>query len=389
MPLGLDFLTQIVNIKLGDIDEQGLLAIDPFGSLHAVALDTGELFPGISTGATGNGFTVLTPGVVVFGKPRDGDACFMGCIDGKTILRGTQDTNRIAWLPVYSVPRVDGFGLTALSFAKGAFFVNHFSSDRSLHCAVSFDGFSFAEIGNIFSGVPLLDAGGTALDQNVSGAVAHNGKTYAAAGRFDPERPPGTIVRLTADYSMIWSSSSNGTDWSSGYSPNEITNPGADPNGTAYSGSSVEVFYTNIAGGAGLFVSAATTREGPFFVVEPTITTMEPTASAAVSSDGSSWETIRLPGVIHGAYSYVDNSNSASRGESVAFIKTKKDGDEKGYFLISSYGRTQVGSVGTVTSWCHRGDGHTWALVRSEGVIYGAVSAIAKDLATTTIVYLR
>src|SRR5262245_9475292 len=78
-----------INFPSKVVAEQGLLQI---GST-AVALDTGESFGGMSTGATGTliatkPFTVLTSGIVVYGQPQHGKPCFMACTDGTTILRG-------------------------------------------------------------------------------------------------------------------------------------------------------------------------------------------------------------------------------------------------------------------------------------------------------------
>jgi hypothetical protein len=394
MALDLDFLTRVVNVKWTGAPEQGLLATGSVFSLDtmvAIALDTGESFPGISCGATGNAITVLTSGIVVFGEPRDGDACFMACIDGRTILRGIDDDKGgIAWSPIHNVA-----GLTALSFAKDAFFVTY-SMDKTTDplCALSFDGQSFSEIGNIYSSVPPSPP-----DLRFSGAIAHNGTGYAAAGMYQaiPSQydQNGADVFFPDDYSMMWAFSNNGTAWGSGYSPNETTNPGANPVGAPLA--DFISAYTNIAGGAGLFVAAATTRIPWVAIpVEDTgthnIMVTRATASAAVSDDGHSWTTIPLPGVIEGDYSDRGTKNNSSYSDSVAFIKTENNGSG-GYFLISSNGiLTQGEFERPAVSWCHKGDGHSWSLIKSDtggANGYGTVSAIAKDLSSTRIVYLR
>lgn len=406
MALDLDFLTEIVNINW-DVEEQALL-VTSSNPLIAVALDTGETFSGVNSGASGqlllNTFTVLSKGIVVYGKPRNGDACFMACVDEITILRGVQDIDGdmegIVWSPIHSVPLTSGRGLTALSFAGDAFFITYSTdTDYLPFCAVSFDGVSFSEIGNIYPSVPLLDVGGEPNEEKISGAIAHNGTSYAAAGMFDttPSHYSPTLEITPADYAMMWGFSGDATNWSSGYSPDEVTNPGANPAPVftdVPGGFTSTVGFTNIAGGNGLFVAAATTREGPFIVQKPTetftIATTRPTASAAISSNGSSWITIRLPGAIQGNYIYdavssINIYNSRSVAASVAFIKT---GAKSGYFVISATGDVEEHSVQTSAgSWCWKGDGSSWSLVKQAGEDnFGTVSAIAKDLSSTKIV---
>jgi hypothetical protein len=380
----LDFPTQIVNVHWGGVPEQGLLSTDA----GAIALDSGETFPGIFAGASGtldsSTFTVLTNGVVVYGEPRDGDACFMACIDGMTIRRGIQDVDdadKIAWSTVYTVtPSASGYGLSSLSFAGGAFFVTYLTNSRSASfCAISFDGLVFSEIGNLYAGVPILsDEGG-----QIPGSVAYNGSRYATAGTYDHNvNSPNPVAD---DFNMMWATSNDGRSWSSGYSDSETTNPGIRADGIGLPNSGVA--YTTIAGGTGLFVTAATDRGQPWPVLS--ITTTRATAAAATSTDGRSWTTVDLPGVIQGKRtSAVDSSSSSA---SVVFVRDNPEDETAGYFLISANGGTQTGAVRTTKSWCFRGDGHTWAEVKSASNAggYFTVSAIAQDLSSTKIVYLR
>lgn len=370
------------------IAEQGLLKIGN----SAVALDTGDTFPGMATGATGllintKPFTILTPGIVVYGKPQHGRACFMACTDGATILRGHQDVGGdmegVVWDPVYTVPNNN---FSALSFAGGVFFVVQFGSGKmDSACAVSFDGENFSEIGNIYAGVPPISV----HDSLTPGAVAFNGRGYATSGYFltDPNYPN---VIVEGDFNMAWASSPDASGWSVGYTPDEMTSPGSYPYGRGIAG-----FLTSIAGGAGRFIATATTRKSfqSTFPVPGTSGTqftiyVVSTAAAALSSDGNSWTATNLPGAIEGLYeddgnaSFTNISNSAS--SSVVFVKT---GVKTGYFVITARGSVDKPRQPTrFASWCWKGDGSSWQLVKqADDASLTVVSAIARDLSSTKI----
>jgi hypothetical protein len=373
------------------IAEQGLLDTNS----AAVALDTGESFSGMRTGATGKlrntkPFTVLSSGIVVFGQPKAGreeDACFMACVDGTTILRGHQDVGGdmegIVWEPVYTVD-----GLCALSFAGGGFFVVYQPSDSGRldsSCAVSFNGTDFSEIGNLYGGLPSLSD----HDQLTPGSVAYNGNSYATAGDYaaDPSYPQ----IISADDQMAWASSGDGSSWSADCSRSETVDPGIRPGYISFS-SGTGAAYTTIAGGAGRFVAAATSRS-QFQSTTPVpggtgnIIYTRPTAAAAVSDDGSSWDTIKLPGATEASYVETGSgtfSVAESAALSVVFVRT---GGSGGYFVISANGFMQSGPNQSSASWCWKGDGNSWSVVKqSDDPSFGPVSAVAKDLSATKIV---
>jgi len=370
--------------------EQGLLRI----SGGAVALDTGDMFAGMSTGATGKliatkPFTVLTPGIVVYGQPQHGKPCFMACTDGTTILKGHQDVGGdmegIVWDSVYGAN-----GLCALSFAGGAFFVVYrpaSSGPYDSSCAMSVDGENFSEIGNIYPGLPHLSV----HDSLTPGSVAFNGKGYATAGMFfaDPNYP--NIIGID-DNNMAWGSSGDGSGWSASCTPSETASPGIQPDAIHLGSGSA---FTTIAGGAGRFVAAATSRT-TFQSTVPVPGTggtqftqyVYPTAAAAVSNDGNSWTTNKLPGAIEGNYIETGlgtHDTSDSRALSVAFVRT---GADTGYFVISAVGSmTSSGAPGSAASWCWKGDGSSWQLIKQTGdASFGTVSAIARDLTSTKVV---
>src|SRR5215831_14236965 len=375
--------------KIVGVAEQGLLRVN--GS--ALALDTGETFGGVSTGATGRLvgsqiFTVLTSGIVVYGQPQQGDACFMACIDGYTVLRGHQDVGGdmegIVWDPVYSSAN----GVSGLSFAGGGFFVVQYgSANLDSACAVSFDGENFSEIGNIYAGIPDIDPPHTSL---VPGTVAFNGRSYAAAAWFfgTPNYP--NVIQID-DFNMAWASSSEGTGWSVGYTPDEMSEPGANP--YAIGGS----IYTSIAGGNGLFVAAGTSRT-TFQTTFPVPGTggeefsqyVYPTAAAVVSSDGNSWSAVNLPGATEASYAELGGgyySSSDSVSSSVAFIRTGSGG----YFVMSATGFSRSGAAPIEpASWCWKGSGSSWQLIKqaSDFSLGGSLSAVAQNLSGTKIVQI-
>jgi hypothetical protein len=368
------------------VAEQGLLAT----TSAAIALDTGESFSGMNSGATGRlrntkPFTVLSSGVVVYGQPREGDPCFMACVDGTTILRGHQDIGGsmegIVWDPVYSVPIIDSsYGLCALSFAGGGFFVVRQTSKTSSSCAVSFNGTDFSEIGNLYSGVSIASPD---RDSQTPGSVAYNGREYATAGINDSSPGyPGIIA--AADFGMMWSSSADGSSWSSGYTtPVETADPGT--NAVPLNLAPGAQAYTTVAGGAGRFVAAATSRSIFPSAEFEGVTFSYSTAAAAVSSDGSSWTTAKLPGAIEAnRVEGVETNVASSYGVSVAFVKT---GSNTGYFVISAGGSISAAPDFTEASWCWKGDGQSWQMVKQAGdASFGTVSAVAKDLSATKIV---
>src|SRR5580765_3377905 len=385
-----DILTRVYNVHWDTEEEQqALLQIGD----SAVALDTGESFHGIATGASGtlkNDFTVLSSGVVVYGTPRDGDPCFMACTDGITIRRGSQADldDPILWETVFIVPaEVDsGWGLTALSFAGDAFFVGYQISELELFYTASFDGIHFKAIGNPYADVPTT----ASHAQQVSGSVAKNGEVYATVGIFSHQDNFPEII--TTDNNMMWSMSNDGRSWDSGFSYPEIANPGIRPDWIDL-GSDGGRAYTTVAGGAGIFVAAGTVKSAfkryTDDVIGDTSQNIHPTAAAVVSSDGSSWHGTPLPGAFTANYEPVVGGGlgtvtDESVSLSVAFIK---QGDN-GYFVISANGtKVTSGDPLIAGSWCWKGDGHTWDMVKhSDAADFGVVSAIAKDLSSTTIV---
>jgi hypothetical protein len=403
-PHGEDYFNRIVGVHWREpafaVAEQGLLAITSGGvSSSAIALDTGESFGGMSSGASGllrssKPWTVLSSGIVVYGQPKEkaSKPCFMACTDGKTIQRGTEDVGGdmegIVWEAVYSLDNV-----WALSFAGGGFFVMsgdlyHGSSDR-ISCAVSFDGENFSNIGNIYSGVPTSGAHFT----QTPGSVASNGQgIYASAGVFFQDDNYPRIQ--TSDNNMMWASSNDGQSWNSGYSYPEAADPGIRPVAIFVGAGSGA--YTTIAGGNGRFVAAATahslfqsTVAVPGTGGTEFIKYVRPTAAAAISSDGSSWTTKKLPSATEASYVELGGGNyniAESNSISVAFVRTS---GVAGYFLITANGYMQEGASQSSQSWCWKGDGSSWSIIRQvDDPSYGTVSAIAKNLSATKIVFV-
>jgi hypothetical protein len=417
-PHGEDFFDRIVNVHwpkrgpiLSDEPEQALVVTNS-DVVTATALDTGETFSGVMCGASGRlassdgifttRFTVLSSGLVVYGKPANGEACFMACLNGTTILRGTHssisgEAPSISWDTVYTA--AGDIRTCGLSFGGGAFFVLTQTADDDIRCAVSADGKSFSGGGNPFAGVPTDDI----TKNRQTGSVASNGKgLFAATGEVS--RTPNFGIPddsiTSADDSMMWGSSSDGTSWSTGYSPDEITDPGQLAGGTLLGSSECSAMAT-VAGGNGIFVSVATQRTKFFWfrsgIPATTRYVTRPTAAAAVSSDGNSWNTIPLPGAIVANYILVEagnpsvNTDNRSQADAVAFIKIGEIASGVpnvppvpfGYFVMTANG-AHIDNINDGGCW--RGDGHSWSRVMSGVTFFGHVSAIAKDLNQTTII---
>lgn len=405
-PFGESFLERIVGVHWPKKEEGGGIAIaEPEQALvvfdsesgSSVALDTGDSFGGTISGASGRlglgvlstRFTVLSSGVVVYGKPINGDACFINC-DGNAVMRGTHsDVGTINWDSVYSVGNSKRFGL---SFGGGAFFLLTEDEDTNVLCTVSTDGVHFSGGSNPFANVPENDN----IRGRSPGSVAGGTDIFVATGQVNSV--PNAFLEdnsiVSGDSAMMWAASSTGAAWASGYSPDELTDPGQLSGGTSLG--STDAMAT-VAYGNGVFVSVATKRTNFFWfssgIPSTTHYTTRPTAAAAVSSSGSSWSTVALPGAVQANYN-VGGANSASESNAVAFIKTGEIKSDvagvppipTGYFVMTANGGSSPPGPIYSDNGCWRGDGGSWSRVMSGTTTFGHVSAIAKDLDKTTIV---
>lgn len=403
MALGLDFLTRIVNVSWDLIDQQGLLAeylpgsgAPDFESISEVmqgtptayALDSGRTFPGVNMGASGLGYTVFTRGLVCFGKPRDGDACFVvapefGYYEGSDALKKgiLDESGELVWSAMGS----GGSGkLVALTFAEDAFFATYYDVLTRTTTIATFDGHVWSS-GSAFPASGDLGAQGGAVAATFRIIKDEDGKdkkivTYVAAGQISQDNSEFA----NSASNLMWATSTDGSTWSSSSNMGMMAEPG-----TFYD--IISNYACTIAAGAisankQIFAAAAATKT---LVPDPNPTELDPpplpfamrTAGAAVSETGSDWATITLPGALEAGL------DQLSWGLAVTFVTTKED---NGYFLMSDheYITGDPGHAIPKSNLYKSSDGRTWSKMRSNINWMSTLSAIDKDLGATMIVHI-
>jgi hypothetical protein len=418
--------TKIVDVHWGVADQQGLVAeyrinFNPvsgdtsllYPDFTAYALTTGDVFDNVNMGASGFGYTVLTRGLICFGKPKNGPSCFLVAPDfdlrnpdsftrSLMIRRGVidpeDDDNRLIWQPVGG-----GAGLVALSFAGEAFFATYIigGNNGGARIEMSLDGINWAGT-DVYPG----DIG------SFGGSVANNGtKTkpggYASAGYvvIDPDDFPDGGPTFSGDtFNLAWAAApprpvvvtppdpeegDPGTftlDWHY----NQAKGMNGQPGSKLDAGYGPYSFGSTIGGGKKKFVAAGTRKENLLRNLPAGQPRRIPnhTAAACVSSNGTSWTPVVLPGVTQADHTFSNegDTDASSYGTCAAFIRTKAD---DGYFLCGQYGynwRTD-GAGGFEyndnTSVYKSDNGTSWGQVRNSagsGRMFLTLSAIDRDM---------
>lgn len=398
-PYRLDPWQNIVNVQLKVSDQQWLVSFinevvasnfpshcDTESSLEDGWVDS-------FTGASGSGFTVVA-GAVAYGKitNRDGStsSVFLACrTDMKNVSLGTPDalSGTVSWRSVYSVSG----GITGISYANDRFFITWQSDDDigTTYVTSTKDGISFSAKSSPLPSPALTD--GVAK----WGGVAYNKrtKTYAMAG-FAPFWDPDNHQHFGNNFS--WATSSDGVSWSGGVVDGWITNPGGTGDGF---GGVTNFGYNTIAAGNGVFVAASEFKIA--YMQFPPDTDPDfnfdfnnPAAAVAVSRDGKTWSSIRLPGSLS-SYEF-QSFQSSGQINSVAFVEDKDYRDaagNTGYFVAAGieYDKADAGG-GTGFSRLWRSvNGYSWELIKTKTFSleddqpkgeYVALSVINKDLKT-------
>lgn len=384
-PHGEDFFDRIVNVHWPEegglaalfIPMQGLLASYTgavlSGELIAQALDSGQTFSDTNMGATGMGYTVLTRGVICFGKPRNGDPCFLACPDCSngafaSVLRGTLSDIK-GNLDDFSVElkweSVSEGKVIAVSFAAGAFFIVY--QDPTVHDPVtveaSYDGLNFSTTQAISANEQLNPVGGS---------VAGLENSYVLGASVDVGTPEDPYYGIHGN--LAWAISSDGVGWNFDYNSSLLGNPGALI-GQFFSIASA----SNIAAGNGVFVAASTDKKS--IISDSELPYITHTAAASMSTNGTDWSTNILPGAI------AAGGNSYSFSTCVVFVPTEfdvKTGESIGYFLCGGYGNDEGTTKGGV--WVST-TGSGWSQVLQNVETFNwTLSIIAKDLSQTKIV---
>lgn len=431
-PWSFDILTRAIRLEWTEGEFQPLLAVytgsPPVDKTPvATALDSGQTFDGVNAGASGLGYTVLTKGLVCFGTPRDGVACFLAAPDWKldafntesiTIKRGKVETDEdgsqhLRWHDVGGGP-----GLVALTFAGAAFHAVYCedSGFGPTKIATSFDGRNWNEqpdafpVGTFESPVSMGITGGAVA---FSGEPETTEGIYAAAGKAvvdTPDEDPAWAEFRTVP-NLAWSTATGPPppdpdgdpppithlEWSYG----SITNPRGNP-GANTSDPQLINMQATIAGGNDVFVAAALERDVPVidFAGKPRAIPVS-TAAVAFSSTGSEWKNTVLDGVQKGMREVQAEGGHDKTGDSrtLAVLFVRNEIKEDSYFVCSTFNtyHDQAESE-TATIWgtVHKSyDGKKWNLIKSVGAkgdgkfnyCFG-LSAIDADLDNTTIVHL-
>jgi hypothetical protein len=390
-PWALDPFQAIVNVQWSPLEEAVLGITSPplfldaavtETSVDGLAWETG--FDGTtSNAATGLGKTVVCSGVkfIAFGKPRDGDGCFV-IARGRSIERGIPDDHGdLAWSTVATLP--EGDGALSCSFAGGAFFVSYTTeADLNLatYLAVSFDGETFLQGINAFNGV-VAAANGTGMDPGdhdpgpVGGNVAYDkeNKVYVTTGSYNrgywnQESIGGgaTSPSQYSDQNFMSAVSSDGTIWVAKFDTSECS--GFPPTASGGIGGSRDG-KTNVTFGNGMFVAATSFKLNYDFFTSPTFAPYKLTAYAAAvatSTDGIHWINQRLPGSASSGWVYGVMVDSGGRGTCARFFKTKKnDSGVAGFFVTTALEFLEGGTAAQNKLWQSE-DGNTWTLVRTD-----------------------
>ena len=362
-----------------------------------------EFDAGSSNAATGLGKTVVCKKNmwVAFGKPRDGDSCFITA-KGDTIQRGVLDEHgELTWSTVATLPdyNEDHFvGAQTCSFAGGAFFVSYLrdaDNDDVSYLAVSFTGETFQLDIKPFNGV-VAAANGTGTDpgdnhpEPVGANVAYDkeNKRYVTTGYYHRsywnqenigagETHP---VRFL-DQNFMSSVSSNGTSWSATFDTSECS--GYPPTASTGIGPANEG-RTSVTFGNGLFVAATAHKLNYDYFTAPSYVVYKLTAYAsavATSTNGSTWTNTRLPGSQSSGWVYADaNAASGGYGTCARFFKAKKnESGVPGFFVVT--GLEYGGGPGfSGTKLWQSETGSSWTLVRTDAGKYGFIlSAVKKS----------
>lgn len=409
-PYRLDPYQNIVNISFQS-SEVALLGSYPFAGPNVTATqssrdgetwDTKEFGANTSNATTGLGKTVVCAEseFVAFGKPRDGDACFIA-VNGKTVQRGVlNNQGDLIWSTVAELntdpdPSYFGGGRSC-KFCGGAFFITYApggpDGSDDVFIAVSFSGTGFTQGIKPFNGVSA-EAIGTGIDpgsvsaQPTIGSVAFDpdNERYVVTGTYErsylgtfrhepyPGAPEEEYSYGAGDHNFMSAVSGDGLTWTPTFDRSE----GAGDRGSVGPSTiwGADERASTIAFGNGVFV-AATGYKTRFKPDNSEITDCAPACGVATSTNGSGWTNRLLPGIP------ATGEGSRSTSESVVFVKSRKviNPDSDGFFVVTGH---RTGSGAADHLWISE-DGVTWRHVQSSSR-YGWILSTFKSSKGTVI----
>ncbi|WP_375782922.1 hypothetical protein ACE10Z_23700 [Bradyrhizobium sp. Pha-3] len=415
-PYRFDFLQSIINIKFSSgPDQQWLLAItNGTGTISGlnIASDVDVLAADGArwtayAGASGLGFTVIA-GAVAYGKATLNDGttmnCFLACdANMRSAKLGTLSNGKISWQAAWSVPtggdHPEDVFISSISYAKDRFFITFLDQNAVMNIVSTRDGKSFsvpqAPLPSRGSGTGPLGGGVAYVETD----AVHQTGVFAVIG-YELQDDTETEDHLAFSAGFCWATSNNGTSWSGGKIEGVFEQPGG---GGGYVGNLNLTSQSFIAAGNGVFVAAASKRNEVFEQVgvfddegnligtrdAPYILT---SAAVAVSTNGTSWSLVPLPGAIF-IQSNVDGDVGGTT-TGVRFIQDKSYRDQRGntgYFVACGYEGAAQGFE-NAKLW-KSVDGRSWSLIRSEthhipspaGGNYVGLSAIDKVISKVSV----
>lgn len=414
-PYRLDPFQNIVNVKLGEPDQQ-VMASWKEESAEPSVLPVTDNFGDNVSGATIGDLTVFSQGYVASGrielKPKVKKVVYLQAEwkpeddeSATQVFLGEKSGEGVIWTPVFSA----GGRVTAISHGNDRFFVTYLKNSTTF-VAMTINGRSFS-ISRPWAGADGAPSGsanvaylkdadmyvtvGTKLvaeDVTVSADVIHE----------DLGCNEG-YTETVFDTNLAWATSRDGHTWRTGFSPNVYAGIG----GGGGTGSAV-------AAGNGVFVTGAG-KKNVFPALTPccppgsviftccvgtfpfpdyrcnTLQAQRPdyvlnSAAVAVSSNGVDWTLAALPGAIVDS---TEDGDTASNGTLVVFVKHKRDEASrdpkiKGFFVAASRTHSSIESGPIQGNLYKSENGSDWVGIETKSdSYYYYLSAIAEELART------
>lgn len=375
-PWQLDPFQYVVNVQYSGLEEVMVASGDGFYATSTESKNTKDGFAYIdgfddntTTAASGLGMTVApaAPEMVVFGKPRDGAACFIKITPGTdptkpAIKRGLSDgKGGVTWTTVGTVS--EDSGPVAVSFAGKAFFVSSNNFDTRSFLYVSFDGTTWSKATTAVNPNGGEDGENGQPEGN---HVAYNPdtKVYCHTGWFfrayeyDLVDIDDDTHHTTHGFSVnFWSATStDGLSWSPKYDRSEFYAGAAGPPTQTGNQGSPGSLYNSVAFGAGVFVAPSVWaiqydyyNFGGVLNVNQHVINRIDSVGVAVSTDGKNWTNMQLPGAVWDPGIFIfdeggsgENNRTAINGDPTGIIFCKTGGTDpdtkqpKGFFVVTA-----------------------------------------------------
>jgi hypothetical protein len=433
-PYRLDPYQNIINVQLTPL-KQAVIG-QPIGGFSSATKMTMSTKDGLEfntdnfgdntySAASGLGKNVVGRGynMVVFGKPRDGAACFI-VVDSdwfvgriNTIRRGAlNDRGELEWTTIDTFPSNGGKSAYSCSFAGEAFFIQYPSPDgNEVHMAVSFDGKTFRKGIEPFKGVndPSVanpdDVASNPAGAPIGGSVAYDKKNnrYVTTGYFNHWYKSTFIIHgfedividnTSVDANFMSSVSRDGLNWTPKFDTSRGRGfPVSNDPSTDIACTGGVVSTVAFSDALGLFISPTLYKkvdqnldnsatndslDFPWYVE---------TSAVATSSDGVNWTNHRV-----GSGGFIRYTTGAEFSFSMAviFVKTgvvDKASGSDGFFLLSTNGGKQLSGapIRSPNEIWRSVDGMNWTSVRKSSTGFSsAMTLMNKNVDIQKVIYV-